>query len=494
MKLNEKYDDTDPLSIEKYSKKLIGKSFEEILFDYFTHDFDSFSKAREQFNNPYQKGSLGNLIEQYYFGYLPNSSPEPDFQKAGVELKVTPYEITKTGITRSGERLVLGMIPNNTPVPYDFEKSSAYNMLKLILLVLYFRDKEVDRIQHPIHYSQLVSLNSAIFKNDLEIIKSDYNIIVNKVLAGEAHNLSEADTMYLAASTKGSTAKRSLQPQYYNTQIKAKRRAFSLKQGYMSSVINNYILEDAQTYDVISDKATSKQEFEKIVIDKLKAYKGYSEDELRDKFNLVESESKDILSRISLKILNVNTNNAEEFEKSNTKVKTIRLEEDGSIKENMSFPAISFIEFAKEQWEDSDVYNYFSETRFLFVLFRNIDGNYHLHDAMFWNMPAADLEGPGKKDWLESQKVVREGVEFNISGKRVFNSIPNASATEIFHLRPKTNLSAYKIDSLNFERGDLEKDADKLPNGDFMTIQGFWVNKSYLEKIIKVQEDSSFLF
>src|SRR5699024_5002584 len=216
MSLKSNYDETNPNSIENYSKELIGKTFEDILIEYFNNNNANFMKTREQFNNPYRKGSLGNLVEEYYFGYLPNSSPEPAFPKAGVELKVSPYERTKTGKLRAGERLVLGMIPNNSPLPDLFQDSTAYNMLKLMLLVLYYRDRDLERVQYPIHYSQLVSINSEALKNDLEIIKSDYKIIVGKIKAGKAHELSEADTMYLGAATKGATAKKSLQPQYYN--------------------------------------------------------------------------------------------------------------------------------------------------------------------------------------------------------------------------------------------------------------------------------------
>src|SRR5699024_10782836 len=301
MELINKYDKTEPLSIEKYSKELIGKTFEDILKDFFEDDVESFLDAREQFNNPYRKGSLGNLIEEYFFGYKPNSSPEPDFPEAGVELKVTPYEKTKTGKIRAGERLVLGMIPNNEPVSDSFKDSSAYQMLELFLLILYYREKEVERIQHPIHYTQLISLNSKILEKDMEIIKSDYKIIINKIKAGKAHELSEADTMYLGAATKGATAKKSYQPQYYNSEIKAKRRAFSLKHGYMSAFINDYVLNEAKTYDNIIDEPVSVETFEEIVINKLKMYKGYSEEQLRKKFGLIDSKSKDIYSRLALK-------------------------------------------------------------------------------------------------------------------------------------------------------------------------------------------------
>ena len=485
MKLKNNYDETDPMSIEKYSKELINKTFETVLHDFFINDNSAFLEAREKFNNPYRKGSLGNLIEEYFFGYKPNNSPEPDFPKAGVELKVTPYEVTKTGKIRAGERLVLGMIPNNEPIPTSFEKSAAYNMLKLFLLVLYFRDKKIDRVQHPIRYAQLISIKSDALKNDLEIIKSDYEIIISKIKAGRAHELSEADTMYLGACTKGATAKKSCQPQYYNTEVKAKRRAFSLKQGYMTSLINDYIVKKAKTYDVIVHEPVSKETFEEIVINKIRAYKGFTEDELREEWNLADSKSKAIFSQIVLKILGVKTTNAEEFEKSNTQVKTVRVEENGRIKESMSFPAITFKDFVKEEWENSDVYKYFSETRFLFVVFKKYGDKYYLEDAMFWHMPLSELEQIGQNDWLQTQKVIQKGVIFTFKGNRVMNNIPGAKETTIFHLRPKANKAAYDLPKFKFAKGNIEKDTDTLPNGDKMTRQCFWLNNSYVKKQIE---------
>ena len=485
MNLQSLYDKTNPVSISKYSEQLIGKTFDQVLQDYFKEEMDLYLEARKKFNNPRTKGSLGNLIEEYFFGYLPNSSPEPDFPEAGVELKVSPYEITKTGKVRAGERLVLGMIPNNAPIPNSFDESAAYKNLELMLLILYFRTKGQDRVEHPINYSQLISIDSEALAKDLEIIKSDYEIIASKIQEGRAHELSEADTMYLGAATKGATAKKSLQNQYYNSQVKAKRRAFSLKQGYMSSFINEYIIKDISTYDEITEEKLSKEEFEKLVLNKIDMYSGWSETELRKEFDLNNISSKSIFATIALEILGVHSENAEEFEKSNTEVKTIRVEENGSVRESMSFPSISFEEFAKEEWEDSILYDYFSETRFLFVVFNKINGEYYLERALFWNMPVEDLEGPGKNDWLRAQLTVKDGVKFRLSGKTVLNTLPKMSNTEIFHLRPHTRLSAYYLPSLNnYSRGDIEKHADRLPNGDYMTKQSFWLNNRYVKKQI----------
>ena len=479
MNLRELYDETSPESIESYSQGLINKSFEEILFDYFG-DTETYIAMRELFNNPRRKGSLGNLIEEYYFGYAPNSNRDADFPEAGVELKVMPYEKTKSKGYRAGERLVIGMIPNNMPVADSFYQSHVFAKLNLILLVLYLRKKNEERITHKINYSRLFSLSSSILEKDYEIIKSDYEIIVDKIKTGKAHELSEADTMYLGASTKGASASKSLQPQFYNPDIPAKRRAFSLKQGYMSSIINNYILEDIALHESITEDDVTAQEFEDIVKAKILNFKGYSEGELRQIFNMKAVTNKSIFHLLTLAMLGIKSNTAEEFVKSNTIIKTIRIETNGALRESMSFPAMNFKEFVLEEWENSAIYEYFTENRFLFVIYRNDGNEYRLENVKFWHMPLEELEQIGYPEWLTVQQIIKDGVEFIPVGNRVLNNLPKLSKTRMFHLRPHANKAAYLIAGEKMGAGSLSKDADELPNGDWMTKQSFWLNNSYI--------------
>ena len=484
------YDKHSPTSIEEYSSKLIGKTFSDVLYDYFGES-EEFIEKRTYYNNPRGKGSLGTLIEKYFFGYEPNSDAEPDFPEAGVELKVTPYEELKKGTFRAGERLVIGMIPNNQPIAEDINDSHVLEKLKLVLLVLYLRDKKKERITYPINYSKLFSILHDLCAEDLAIIESDYKIISEKIIQGKAHELSESDTMYLGACTKGATASKSLQPQFYNTDIPAKRRAFSLKQGYVTALINKYIFNDIATYEpIFANQKNTKQEFEEKVVSTILVYKGKSEIELRHNFNMAEAKEKDIFSRLTFAMLGIKSNMAEEFEKSNTIVKTIRISENGKIKENMSFPAVNFIEFVQEDWDDSYIYNYFSENRFLFVVFKEQGAEYKLENALFWNMPFQDLDGIGKQEWLVAQKVIKEGV--NLVPKKttnnviVNNNLPKSSETIIFHMRPHTAKSAYLIDGKKYGNGTLNANADLLPNGDMMTKQSFWLNNHYvLKQILK---------
>ena len=116
------YDPASPDSIEEYAKKLENNTFIEVIKARGIEE----QTAVQAYANKLRKGGLGNLLEEVYFGYKANSNQEADFPEAGVELKTTPYEVTKKGELRAGERLVLTMINYDGPVEIDFYKSHTW--------------------------------------------------------------------------------------------------------------------------------------------------------------------------------------------------------------------------------------------------------------------------------------------------------------------------------------------------------------------------------
>ncbi len=209
------YDKKDPKSIEKYALKLVGNTFYDVI-EYAEKNKIAQAERVRFYGNTARKGGLGNLLEELYFGYKSNNNQEADFVEAGVELKATPYEYTKKGELRAGERLVITMIGYDIPFEKNFYKSHLWNKIQMILLVYYWRNKELqNKLMYKIGYVKLFQLPAV----DLAIIKQDYEIIKRKIISGRAHELSESDTMYLGACTKGATAVKSTVPQYYNKDI-----------------------------------------------------------------------------------------------------------------------------------------------------------------------------------------------------------------------------------------------------------------------------------
>lgn len=221
---NEKlgYDPASVESIEQYAAKLENKTFLDVV----TEKGQGNSDTIEVYANKLRKGGLGNLLEEVYFGYKANSNQEADFAEAGVELKATPYEVTKKGELRAGERLVLTMINYDGPIEVDFYKSHAWEKMRLILLIYYWRNKQLNNnLLYKISFVRMFTPPEA----DLEIIKKDYAYIVNTIKAGRAHELSEGDTMYLGACTKGATAEKSTVPQFYGDKTRHVKEHFALR-------------------------------------------------------------------------------------------------------------------------------------------------------------------------------------------------------------------------------------------------------------------------
>ena len=464
------YDKTSPEAIEQYSQRMIGKSFREIMEE----DDPRPMMIRENTPNEvsgvvqtkHNKGNLGQLIEEKFFHYACNNESRPDFEEAGVELKVTPFKINKNGSLSAKERLILTMIDYLTVVDEEFETSHFWIKSKLILLVYYLYQKDIKvNLDYRIKYSRLFTPP----EQDVLIIQHDYNIIVGKIRAGKAHELSEGDTLYLGAATKASTSKdRRKQP---FSDILAKPRAFAFKASYMTYILNNYIVKGKATYERIISKEPV-DSFEDYVISSVDKYRGRSVGELCIEFDVyVSKKPKNLEALLAYRMLGIKGNHAEEFAKANVVVKTIRVKKDGGIKESMSFPVFKFKELAQEEWDDSEFGNYLRETRFLFVVYKyDSDDILRLRGCQFWNIPYEDLEIEVRSVWERTRQVLLDGLQVQVVNGIRRNNFPKAKENRVCHVRP---------------HGRNAKDTDELPDGRQFPKQCFWLNNTYIYDQIK---------
>jgi DNA mismatch repair protein MutH len=476
------YDETSPISIENYSQNLIGKTFLDVLTEESSQDI--INEACEEYGasheNIKRKGGLGELIEECFFHYKCNNDSKPDFDKAGVELKVSPYKINKNGTLSAKERLIITMINYDEVINQDFHTSHLWAKSNLILLVYYLYEKNIkNRLDYKINYSKLFSPP----KEDLEIIKNDYETIISKIKAGKAHELSEGDTLYLGAATKASTSSdRRTQP---FSDILAKPRSFSFKASYMTYVLNKYIVPNKTTYEPIIKNIDELQgtTFKDYIISKINSYIGKSDKELCETFNRHYNNNKAQWIDLAFRMLGIKSNQAEEFIKANIVVKAIRIEENGKMKESMSFPPFKFKELAEQEWEESDLYNYFTDRIFLFVVYKRNGDKYILRGCQLWNMPYEDLYTTVQEGWIAIRDTIRNGVKFNIketsNGFIVKNNFPKKKDNKIIHIRPHAQKSAFLF-SDGHTIGNIGRDANELPDGQWMTTQSFWINNSYI--------------
>ena len=104
-------------------------------------------------------------------------------------------------------------------------------------------------------------------------------------------------------------------------------------------------------------------------------------------------------------------------------------------------------------------------------------------------MPYQDLNDTVYSGWKAIQDKIKQGVSFRLKKKKnkeikVENDLPKIKDNPILHIRPHATKSAYLIHGL-YTYGNIERDADELPNGDFMTKQSFWIRNSYLMEQLK---------
>lgn len=481
------YDKTNPKSIEQYAKKLIGHTFKDVCDDF---NVVSGTKGTFTYGDVRRKGGLGNLLEELYFGYKANSDSKADFAEAGVELKATPYERTKSGEFRAGERLVLSMINYSGEIEPDFYKSHLWEKCKLILLVYYWRNREIgDNLLYPIKYVSLFTPN----ETDLAIIENDYRVITQKIIAGKADELSESDTFYLGACTKGATAASSIVNQYYPPHTPAKKRAFCYKNSYMTYVLNEYIIAGKETYEPLIKDVEQLQgkTFAEYIMSRINLYCGKTDKELCGMFNREYNNNKAQWTDLAYRMLGIKSNKAAEFRKANITVKVIRIEKNGKLRECMSFPPFKYKELINEEWEESTLHNYFEETKFLFVVFKHTGDCYTLKGCQLWNMPYDDLNGAVKAGWEKVVDTIRTGIKFEKKETRkgiiVKNNLPNKKDNKIVHVRPHAHKRYFEFQDGTIIGDGNRSDANQLPDGTWMPHYSFWINNEY----ILAQLDSS---
>lgn len=234
------YNHRDLPSVLSYAKQLEGKSLSQVV-------------EEEDKNNYYGgKGGLGNKVEELFFFIKNNSDALPDLQELGLEIKTTPIQHTKNGL-RSKERLVFNIINFNEEYKNTFKTSTFWQKNKLLLLLFYIYENERPDIDYVFEIIRTWQFPAT----DLKIIKDDWEKIIAKIKEGRAHEISEGDTLYLGACTKGAN-KDSVRTQPFSPE-KAKQRAFSLKSKYLNYIIQKSLLKEEIVIDL--------KEYEKILND-----------------------------------------------------------------------------------------------------------------------------------------------------------------------------------------------------------------------------------
>jgi DNA mismatch repair protein MutH len=436
------YDPANPKSIHAYALLLEGKRLRDILA--------SPDLVRESSG----KGRLGMILEEYYFFRKPNSSPLPDFPQAGVELKSTPLKTVGKARLAAKERLVLNMIDYDALRGESWTHSSFLRKNSLLLLVFYRHAPNTKAVDLNILHTLLWSIPD----EDLPTIQADWEQIWRRVANNEAHLLSESETRYLSACTKGAN-KEQIRSQKLSPYL-AKSRAFSLKRGYVQYIYEKFVLglNDAQPL-VRSRKPGRGKTFEDVVQSEFAEHVGKTAKEIAQGLDVtIDQAAKNFHAAITKRVLGISLDKRiAEFEKAEIVIRTIRLKKSGLPKEDVSFPAFDPKVLLHEKWESSDFRERLTK-RFFFVIYQELNGEYKLKQTLFWSMPLLDLEKEARWVWSETRRRLKSKTKVDL---------PKKSENCVAHVRP---------------HGRNARDTVKTESGWNIVRQSFWLNGSYLQK------------
>lgn len=463
----ENYDRRDAGSILAHARLLLGKSLRQL------HPHTATMQG---------KGGLGQVVEKAHFDIETNNRPTPDFEEAGVELKCTPLKELKDGSRVSKERLVLGIIDYLEEAGKTFRTSSFWTKDQHLLLMFYLHTKGVSFLDFIFNIVRLWQFPEA----DLKIIEDDWQKIHDKIASGQAHELSEGDTFYLAACPKGSRAGAEMRQQP-GTGTLAQQRAYSLKSSYINTIILDSMLHSEMCDGMrLSQRQRAKirqtiakseaivksigdygrgETFDQLVCARFAKWKGRTIEQIAAALQVeITKNPKAVTPRTCRAILGVRTPNVAEFDKAGVLMKTVRLSSDGNLKESMVFDNIDFFRLvAEREWEESALYATLTK-RFLFVVFRENEdgdkGHIALEGSFFWTAPREALN-KARQVWEDTKHKVQAGDYSH------FTKIADGLD---FHVRPKARDS---------------HDLTPTPQGTMEKKKAFWINRAYVLRTIR---------
>lgn len=494
------YDSSSIESILKYTEeRLIGRTLYDILEEFQNSEYKTYedkkkgipSTANRKEISELSKGIYGNIIEECFYGFKPNNSPEPDIPEACLEIKTTPYKINKDKTISAKERLVLSMINYNKENLENFYETHLWKKCRQTLILFYKPEKNRSVLYNTIDKFHLFTWPD----EDMPTILEDYKRITQKVLEGHAHEISESDGMYLSTCRKGAGQDKDLTTQPHGPEL-ANRRAWSLKSSYMTTLLRTKVFSQEEQESIARAAQDTSKPFTQIIEEKLLQYRGQSEKELCKKFD-VNFNAKGRNSTLVRKILGLSSDidSTAEFKKANMNIRAIRVDKNGLPKEDSPFKNYRFIELANEkEWEESHIYTEIFSRKFMFVVFReNESGDFCLDQIKFWGFPEP-LEPELMRVWQETKEIINRGVELTVKpngedGFKVSTNFPQSKVNKYLFTKVHASQTYYEVKPGEFVGKGKLKDTDELPDGSRITKHSFWLPKKFVQQILRGEWD-----
>ncbi len=392
------------------------------------------------------RAEAGHAIEAY-FGIPRNSRREADFPAAGVELKSVALVETSLGL-RADQRTVISQINYQKLAIESWSDASVRKKLRL-LLVFFERLRDAPKQSWLIRHFTLWAPDHV----GLAAIESDWNRVRDKVLAGLAHELTEADGRVLGPCTKGASGKDTrVQP---FSEVPAKPRAWALKQSFTLGIYEES-RSSTPDYALIVELAGLHR-----LMSGMKAFVGSTINDVADEVGRTRSGAKNYAASVVRAAVDVIEPPGARSSGAFPQIKSARTSELGVPYEAVSFPAFKHLELVEERWEESTLLSYLEHVLFIPVvgsLKATPQGECVVGTPLYWRPNAEQLEGISV-EWHRYRDLIENGDA---------DRLPTARQTRYIHVRPHARNAA---------------DRDAAPGGSHIK-KSFWLNKPFVAEIL----------
>lgn len=434
--------------------------------------------------HPKITGIAGDVIEQSVLGYPPDTRQEPDLDVDGVktELKTTGIKYIRNNTQFvAKEPMSITAVSPDTIVDETFDDSNFWHKLAHLLFVFYLYDspttvKAAEYANFPIKGFKFYEFNS----EDTEILKNDWTIVRNFISCLQ-DNYDDYENEYPRISYE-------LRPQlmYIDTAPKwPNKPRFRLKRTVVTSIVQDHF---GESLEQLPKTYTSYSEIYETCHELTDQYKGKAIHELVDLLDInVRTVNKSIGEQIIVKMfggLSKKMQDIKLFNKLGIIGKTLTLTERGLRKEDMKLFTIDFSEFTEDaEFEDSQIFDYFANNKFLCIIFQRPHANAKWNDNIFLGFKIINFDG----DFIEND--VRNTWE------RIKDLVVNDKLEDVIVLdkqgQPRRNRSGNIMSAPNFPKSSegnvfvrgTSSTSDVKPltlNGIKMYNQQIWVKGLYI--------------
>lgn len=447
-------------------------------------------------DKPKITGIAGDVIEQSVLNYPPDNKQEADLLVDGIdtELKTTGLKRTRKGkhILEAKEPMSITAVSPNQIVSEEFTNSNLWHKLENLLLVYYLYDSEstvsaAEYAKFTIQDYQFYNFS----KEDREILMNDWLIVKNFIQQIKEQNLDIAVEYPKISKLRKQMLYMDTAPKYPHPP------RFRLRRQVISTIVQEHLGVNFEPLDG-SKQFSNYTELDRILQNFSSKYIGKSIKEIAvlEKLPLKYNKDGKVSKAITEQILTTafgtkigKLRKLDTFAKIGTLPKTLTLTVNGARTEDTKFDTIDFTEWLNPEieFEDSMIYQFFSEQTMLFTVFEEAYKDSPLEKNIFigfkrLNFDDEFLYNYVKPTWEKVRLLVWSN-EFKVTpilnkeGKPVINKtgIP----------QDKTNFPK-SSNSIIFLRGTSSDSTNKplVINGYKLYNQQFWIKGSMLVNLL----------